>query len=82
MEGKAIYLHTVCYLLHKHGSDKMARNMDRVLCTPQMDKFLCQELLAQGCLEPGESRQQEKAIKVLELYEHLARGDKDGEGCD
>lgn len=71
-EEEASYLRGACYLLHHYSSDEMASSVDILLRTPQMDEFLCRELLAAGCLDkPG---MEETTIKVLERYEGLARG--------
>lgn len=74
-EDEATYLRGACYLLHEHNADEMALSVDRLLRTPQMDEFLCRELLASGCLDSlgmGDT-----TIKVLEKYEKLARGNED-----
>lgn len=71
-EEEASYLRGVCYLLHKFNSDNMASSVDCLLRTPQMDKFLCRELLATGCLD--DPHMGDTAIKVLECYERLAQG--------
>lgn len=71
-EDEASYLRGACYLLHKHCSDEMATSLDRLLRTPQMDEFLCKELLATGCLDnPG---REDVTMRVLERYEAMARG--------
>jgi len=70
---EATVLRGACYALREFQHDLMAEAIDRVLRQPQMDEFVCRELLERGCLDGDGDR--EKAYQFLEEYEALAEGD-------
>ena len=70
---EATFLRGACYALRDFQHDIMAEAIDRILRQPQMDEYMCRELLARGCLDGGGDR--ESAYKFLEEYEALAEGD-------
>jgi len=70
---EATLLRGACYALREFQHDIMAEAIDRLLRQPQMDQFMCGELLLRGCLEGEGDR--EKAYRFLEDYEAMAEGD-------
>lgn len=66
-------LRGACYALQEFQHDIMAEAIDRILRQPQMDEYMCRELLSRGCLDGEGDR--ESAYKFLEEYEALAEGD-------
>ena len=55
----------------KYCNDTTTEYMDQVLRTPQLDEFVCRELLMLGCLDDLES----KAFQFLKTYEEMADGE-------
>ena len=55
------------------GQEFVADAIDRILRSLQLDEFVCNELMASGCLEIDE--REEVGFRFLEEYEDMAVAD-------
>lgn len=72
LRSEATLLRGACYILRQIRQGQAADAVDRLLRTPQLDEYLCRELLDRGCLE--EEEQMARAKGILEMYESSATG--------
>lgn len=72
---EATFLRGACYALREFHHDFVAEAVDRVLRGPQMDEYLCRELLKLGALD--EDRLREEGYRFMEKYEGMAQGNGD-----
>jgi hypothetical protein len=69
-KSEASFLRGACYTLRKMGQEFIADAVDRILRSPQLDEFVCHELMASGSLEIDE--REEVGFRFLEEYEDMA----------
>jgi hypothetical protein len=70
---EAVFLRGACYIFQRFQQLHLAETVDLLLRSPQLDVYMCRELLELGCLD--RNGKDDEAYRFLEDYEDMAQGD-------